>query len=195
VVARYKQFYPEGLTFFIEEEGPEGIQLLEQFFQWPTGTIEQDVLIETRVSSASMSKSLRKQEIVALVDKMPQLYQVMMGMAQTALDPNNPAALVSMRLLQGFQAAVDEMMTEFEIGEKEILNPDLVQEVQVAQNIQRKMQELTQQVQQMGMQNQKLQQQLAQLQGVPPQGQQMGGSPVPPPGMGGPMPMGGPVQG
>ena len=118
-----------------------------------------------------------------------------MGMSQAALDPMNPAALVALKLLNGFQTAVDAMMTEFEVGKKDALNPSLVQEVQVAQGIQQKMQELVQQAQQAQQQNAQLQQKLAQLQGVPPQGQPMGPVAVPPPCMGGPMPMGGPAQG
>lgn len=195
VLARYKQFFPEGLQYYIQQETPEGQQLLQQVFQWPDVTIENAVFFETKVSSASMSKMLRKQELTSWVDKMPQLYETMMGMAQSALDPMNPAAMVAGKMLIGFQQAVDTMMTEFDLGKKEVLNPDLVTEVQIAQQIQAKMQELTQQVQQLGTQLQSVQAENAQLKAFMGQGPGVPGPPQPQPGVQGSMQMGAGPQG
>jgi hypothetical protein len=190
-LARYRQFYPEGLRYYTMQEDPQNVQMLELFFEWPEGTIERDVLLETKVSSASLSKSLRKQEKLAMVEKMPELYQTMMGMAQVAIDPMNPAAPVAMKLLAGFQEGVDSMFTEFEVGKKEILNPDLVPEVQIGQNIQ----QLVQQLNQVSQQNQQLQQSNAQLQAVVAQGPGMAGPPSGNAPVQGSMPMGGGPQG
>jgi hypothetical protein len=191
VLARSKQFYPEGLRYYTMQETPEGIQMLEAFFQWPAGAIEKDILIETKVSSASLSKDSRKQEKLAMVEKLPNIYQTMMGMAQVAINPMDPSASVAFKLLQGYKEAVDSMFTEFEIGKKDVLNPDLVQEVQVGQAIQ----QLQTQVSQLAAEKQQLQASNSQLQAIVGQGQGMAGAPVGPPGVQGSMPMGAGPQG
>ena len=56
-------------------------QLLQKFFEWPDD-IENQVIIETKVSSATMSKRLRKEEMVALMDKMPEVYQMMYQLSE-----------------------------------------------------------------------------------------------------------------
>ena len=196
VLARYRQFYPEGLRFYSMQD-PEGTQMVEEFFQWPEGVIERDVVIETKVSSASMSKSLRKQELVALLEKLSQHYDKIMQLAQAATDPMNPSAMIAATLMDGLYTAMNDMLTEFDVGKKDALNPQLMEVTQVAQQIQQKMQEFMQQINQLGNQNQQLQAANAQLQGVlqQVQGQGMAGQPMPPPGVQGSMPMGGGPQG
>lgn len=190
-LARYRQFYPEGLQFYTMQEDPEGVQLVEQFFQWPDGAIERDVIIETKVSSSLMSKSLRKQELVALLDKLIPYFDKLMQLAQVATDPMNPSAIIAAKLMNGLYVAMDNMLTEFEVGKKDILNPELINELQVIQQIQQAMQQMQQQIAQLGNQNQQLQAANAQLQAIAGQGQPMAGQPVPPPGVQGPMPVGG----
>ena len=194
VLARYKQFYPEGLRYY-KMQDPEGAQMIEQFFQWPEGTLERDILIETKVSSSSMSKNLRKQELVALVDKMVQLYNQMMQMAMAAVDPMNPSAMIAAQLLNGLWTVVNDMLTEFEVGKKEALNPRLVEVTQVAQQIQQQMQNLVQQVNQAGQANAQLQQQNAGLQAELATAQGLAPIPVPSSGVQGSMPMGAPAPG
>ena len=167
------------------------MQLVEEFFQWPDGVIEKDVLIETKVSSANMSKNLRKQELVALLDKLLPLYDKMMEYAMVASDPMNPGALIATKLLNGIWISVNEMLTEFEVGKKDQMNPQLVEVTQVVQQIQGAMQQMQQQIGQLGNQNQQLQAANAQLQGMQGQGPGMEGPPMPQPGVQGPMPMGG----
>jgi hypothetical protein len=89
------------------------------------------------------------------------------------------------------------MLIEFDVGKKDALNPKLMEEAQVAQQIQQKMQEFTQQINQLGGQNQQLQAANAQLQAAlgQVQGQGMAGQPMPPPGVQRPMPMGGGAPG
>jgi len=194
-LARYKQFYPEGLQFYTMQEDPEGMQMIEQFFQWPDGAIERDVIIETKVSSSSMSKSLRKQELVALLDKLIPYFDKLMQMAMVATDPMNPSAYIAAKLMNGLYTAMDNMLTEFEVGKKDILNPELINEIQVLQQIQMQMQQLTQQVNQLGAQNQQLQAANAQLQGIPAQGQQVPGAAGPQGGVQGSVPVGGGAPG
>ena len=194
VLARYKQFYPEGLRYY-KMQDEQGSQLVEMFFSWPEGVIEKDVLIETKVTSASMSKSLRKQELVALVDKMGQLYQQMMQFAMVASDPMNPGALIAAQLLNGLWTVVNDMLTEFEVGKKDALNPKLVEVTQVVQQIQQQMQSMVQQINQLGQQNQQLQAQNASVFGGGGQGPGMAQGSQPPPGVQGPPNMAGPPQG
>ncbi|KKN79025.1 hypothetical protein LCGC14_0345010 [marine sediment metagenome] len=194
-LARYRQFYPEGLQFYTMQEDPEGIQLVEQFFQWPDGAIERDVIIETKVSSSSMSKQLRKQELTALLDKLIPYFDKLMQMAQVATDPMNPSAIIAAKLMNGLYVAMDNMLTEFEVGKKDTLNPELINEIEVYKQIQQAMQQMQQQIAQLGNQNQQLQAANAQLQAGAGQGQPMAGPPGPPPGVQGPMPMGAGPQG
>ena len=165
------------------------------FLEWPAEAIEDAVIIETKVTSAQMSKHLRKQEVVALLDRVPQMYETMMGMAQQAANPG-PGSMIAVKLLNAYQKTVEQFLIEFEVPGKEELNPELMQEVQVAQMVQQKMQEMQQQVQSMGQQLQNAQGQLAALQGGgPPGGPGMGPQPGPPQGVQGPPGMAGPPAG
>jgi hypothetical protein len=195
VLARYRQFFPEGLEFYQMQEDPEGMQMVAQFFQWPKEAIEKDVIIETKVSSASMSKNLRKQEMVALLDKLNQYYQQLMQLAMAATDPMNPTAVIAAHLMNGLYTIMNDMLIEFEVGKKDALNPQLIDEAQVDQQRQAYIQQLMQQVNQLGAQNQQLQAAYAQLQATVGGGQQAPGQPMPSPGVQGPMPMGGQPQG
>lgn len=189
VLARYRQFYPEGLEFYQMQENPEGIQMVQEFFQWPSEAIEKDVIIETKVSSASMSKSLRKQEMVALMDKLQMYYEKLMQLAMAATDPMNPTAMIAAYLMNGLYTIMNDMLIEFEVGKKDALNPQLMEVTQVAQKITAQMQQLVQQVNQLTAENQQLQAATAQLQGVEG-GQQpgMASGPSPQSGVQGPMP-------
>ena len=156
LLARYKQFYPAGMELYSQIDQESG-QFMQEFIQWPSGLIEDDVLIETACSSANMSKQLRKQEVVALMDKMPQLIQVEMGLAQAGADLMNPAAPVAQKLLMGFQATIDKFMTEFDISNKEVLNPpDLIKDIEYGKMVVQQFQQMQMQMQQMAMQIQAL---------------------------------------
>ncbi|GAG05699.1 unnamed protein product, partial [marine sediment metagenome] len=108
-----------------------------------------------------------------------------------------PTAMIAATLMNGLYTAMNDMLTEFDVGKKDALNPQLMEVTQVAQQMQQKMQELMQQVGQLGNQNQQLQATNSQLQGILKQiqGQGMAGQPMPPPGVQGSMPMGGGPQG
>jgi hypothetical protein len=194
VLARYRQFFPEGLEFYAMQEDQQGMAMIQQFFQWPEGAIEKDVIIETKVSSASMSKSLRKQEIVALLDKLIPYYHELMGLAQVATDPMNPMALIAVKLLNGLYTVMNDMLTEFEVGKKDRLNPELMQEMQVVQQIQQAMQQMQQQISQLANQNQQLQA-TNQQQAAIIQQSGMDGQAIAQPPLQGPMPMGPPQGG
>jgi hypothetical protein len=195
MLARYRQFYPEGLEYYIETQDPESqAELRQMFLQWPAEAIEEAVIIETKVTSAQMSKHLRKQETIAMLDRIPQVYETMMGMAQAASQAS-PTSMIAAKLLGGYQAVVDQFLTEFEVPGKEALNPDLVQEAQIAQQVAQQMQQMQSQIQSMGTQLQNAQNQIAGLQGAGPAGPGMAQVPGPPPGVQGPPGMGGPGAG
>ena len=199
VLSRHRQFYPEGLRYYTMQESPEGVQMIEEFFKWPAGAIERDVIIETKVSAANMSKSLRKQELTALLDKLIPYFDKLMQLAQIATDPMNPSAIIAAKLMNGLQVAMNNILTEFEVGKKDVLNPELVNELQVIQQIQQvlqqQQQQIAQQSNQLAAQGKQLQMANAQLQGIGPGGPQAAGQTMPPAGVQGPMPMGGQPQG
>lgn len=195
MLSRYRQFYPEGLEYYIESQAPQDAGFMQQMFiQWPEEAIEDAVLIETKVTSAQMSKHLRKQEVIALLDRIPQMYQTMMGMAQVASQPG-PMAMIATKLLNGYQEVANQFLKEFEVPQKESLNPNLVQEAQVAQMVAQQMQQLQTQVNQLGQQLQMAQSQNAALQGGGGPVPGMAQGPQPPPGVQGPPGMGGPPAG
>ena len=195
VLSRHRQFYPEGLRYYAMQEDQEGMQLVEEFFKWPEGAIERDVVIETKCSSANMSKSLRKQELVAMLDKLIPYFDKLMQMAAVATNPMDPSAIIAAKLMNGLQVAMNNILTEFDVGKKDALNPELINELQVIQQIQQAMQQMQQQISQLGNQNQQLQMANAQLQGIAGGGQQPPGQPMPQSGVQGSMPMGGQPQG
>jgi len=196
MLSRYKQFYPEGMKLYesIQEPNPQtGMTAMNEInITWPEGSIEDNVIINTKVSSATMSKNIRKQETLAMLDKVPQIYQGLMQFAMQAGSPNPQAPglpLISLSLLNGYQKVFNDFLTIFDVPAKEQINPPLVQEAQVAQQINQQFMQLQQQMQQLAMQNQQLQQQLQYYAG----GQPQGGMAQPPqgqPGAPGPMPMG-----
>ena len=116
---------------------------------------------------------------MALLDKLIPYFDKLMQMAQVATDPMNPSAYIAAKLMNGLYVAMDNMLTEFEVGEKDKLNPELINEIEVLQQIQMQMQQLMQQVNQLGAQNQQLQAANAQLQGIAGQGQPVPGAPGP----------------
>jgi hypothetical protein len=118
-----------------------------------------------------------------------------MGLAQVATDPMNPMALIAVKLMNGLYTVMNDMLTEFEVGKKDSLNPQLMQEIQVVQQIQAQMQALMQQINQLGAQNNQLRATNAQLQGQGVQQPGMAGPSGPPPGVQGSLPMGGPQAG
>lgn len=149
MLSRSRQFFPEGLTYYLQQETEDGRQALEQaVLNWPPHSLEKDVVIKTKVSSASMSKQLRKQETLALLDKLQPVYGQMLELARSASNIQDPAAPVSYELLVGYQKAVSNMMEEFEVADRDILNPELLKGVNLSVQYQQSIQELQGRLQQ-----------------------------------------------
>ena len=205
ILARERQFNPTGVSVWKTETNPETgeDEAVRVPVEWPERAVEEYALVEISVTSAQMSKSIRKQELTALADKLPMIYQTYMQMATTAANPQDPSALFAVKLLAGYQTVVGNMLTELDVADKGKMNPDLIQEAQVVQQIQQLMQQMQSQIQSMGTQLSTLTAQNQQLQGigggpgmVPPNGPPPGVQ-GPPPGAGmppGPMPPQAPPQ-
>jgi hypothetical protein len=191
MLARYKQFYPEGMIMYEYMSGKAEQSPFKQIsVEWPEGAIEDAVVITTSVSSTKMSKNLRKQEILALVDKLPELYNTMGGFAMQAAMPNPQApggAFIAQSLLTGYQEVVNRFLDEFEIPNPQVINPPLVEEVQVASQVNTMVGQMQQQIDQLNNAVAGYQQQIAELTGQPPPG--MGGGPVQQPSPQGPPPV------
>ena len=149
------------MTYYIESIDQNSRMALEQaILNWPEELRGKAVIIEMKVTSAQMSKNLRKQEVIAMLDRIPSSHDhVADG------EWSNTARTDGYDLSEDVDGwiIVDRFLTEFEVPKKDQLNPDLIQEVQVAQMVQ-------QQMEQMGQQIQKLQQQLAATTGQFPPG-------------------------
>lgn len=191
MLARYKQFYPEGMIVYETMTGKNQQSVFKDIIvKWPDVAIEDAVVITTAVSSTKMSKNLRKQEVLALVDKLPELYNTMGGFAMQAASPNPQApgmALIAMKLLNGYQKVIGKFLKEFEIPDEQVINPPLVEEAQIANQINTMVAQMQQQLQQLANENAGLKEQLAQITGQPQGG--MGGQPMPQSQPQGPPPM------
>lgn len=130
MLARYRQFFPSGLEVYTTVETPQGQQFLSQFVAWPEGSLDEQVYVETKVSSATMNRQLRKQEAFAWLDKSQAIYQTLMGLYGAAVQPA-PIAPIAAKLGQGYQAFLGECLSLSEVPNAEIVNPDLTQEVQL----------------------------------------------------------------
>ena len=197
MLARYKQFYPDGLEIYKMVATPEEAQQLEsEILQWPDGAIEDSVFIETKVSSATMNKQLKKQESLALVDKLPQVFGFMMQLTEAATTPS-PVSPMAADILTKYWQAVKTWYSDFDLNEAKLL-PDVTSAIQIGQMFQQVMEQNNKLMQQ----NQQLMQQSAMLgaalQGGAPPGPGGMGGPAPspmPPGGGVPPPMGSPAAG
>ena len=176
ILSRMRQFYPAGVPMFDGGEGPE-------ILNWPKEAFEESIIVETRVSSQSMNKQLRKEEAMALLERMTELYDRIMGYAEAATTPG-PLAPVAEKVLGGLQFAISKMMEEFDVAYADIINPDLQEEIDVGQMFSEYRQGMEQQV---AMLEGELAAATQSQQGGPP----MGGPPGPPPGNQGPGPMAG----
>ena len=134
-LSRYKQFFPEGLQYYLKTETPDGMTILPGVMYWPDEDITEQVYIETRVSSSTMNKNMRRQEKLAMADKIPQIYMTLSQMMSQAVMPS-PMSAIMLKLVRGYQLIIDDWLTEFEISNKDDINPDLSQEVQIGAMVQ-----------------------------------------------------------
>ena len=173
MVSRYRQFLPAGIEMYIETDETGGLK--EQLLSWPDGYWNDQVIFETTVSSEKMSKMVRRQEMMAWIDKFPQIIETYMGLAQAATTPQ-PIAKMAEELLMQYYEVFRQMLREFDMDQRRAVNPK--ESIDAGKTWQMAMQQMQQQLMQ-------LQQALGMQQG--PGGPGGPGGPVPagPPGAAG----------
>jgi len=115
--SQYRQFNPESMRIFIEAQPPQEAEMMQAMLvEFPSGYWRDQVLIETKVNSQTMSKAIKKQEALAMVDKWPELSQAMLTFAQAAAE-GGPVAPMAGNVLDVYDLVLKEWFTEFELPE------------------------------------------------------------------------------
>ncbi len=215
MVSRYKQHYPDGMTYYTAGleladldqqeaqtqpqgqmqgpmQGPQQPQqeqtqavLLKEMLNWPSEFWEDQVIVETRVSSQNMSRSMRKQELLALTDKVISMTKPLMELVSAATTPS-PMSLIAEKLVKLVTAHAKDMLTEFDSPHAAMIDMEGElnagkQLFEIIQQLQQQLQQMRGQMQQMDQAGQQLAQENAMLKGQPPQG-----GPPPPAALGSP---------
>ena len=113
-LARLKQFHPEGLVEVLLEDQASSAEGVVETLAFPDMAMEESVIVETKVSSGTISKELRRQEIAMIAERFPQMAQQVLGMA-TAAGNVGPAAMIAEELLKVYMGIVKEFLVEHEI--------------------------------------------------------------------------------
>ena len=115
--ARYRQYNPQSMQFFIDAQDEETAAMLKSMtIEFPPGYWKDQIVIETKVNSQTMSKSIKKQEILAMVDKLPQIFQGAAEMASVAVE-GGPLAPLAGNFLDVYDLVLNEFLAEFEMPE------------------------------------------------------------------------------
>jgi len=145
MISRYRQFHPVSMTYFLESKSPEDQQLIQEVITWPKEYWREQVIIEPAVTSQTMNKDLRKQEMLAIVDKWPQIVEQLMTMVQAATAPDATAPVALKLLNYQIKFVLKPFMKEFEIYGDDVL--DFGEEIQIGQQFQQAMEQAQQQIQ------------------------------------------------
>jgi len=115
--SQFRQFYPENLRMFVDAQSPQESQMMEAMLvEFPPGYWRDQVLLETKVNSQTMSKAVKKQEALALVDKLPELARTALELGEAAVSGVGIAPLGGM-FLDIYDLVLAEWFTEFELPE------------------------------------------------------------------------------
>lgn len=136
MLSRVKQHYPEGMEVYLQSE-PNG-ELIAEFVQWPEGALEDAAIIEVTASSSTVNKNIRRQEKMAIMDKWPSILNQKMQLAMAGAQPG-PQSMIAIKMMQGFDVLVRDFLEEMEIPNAELVNPDLTQDLLMAQQMQMQM--------------------------------------------------------
>jgi hypothetical protein len=127
MLCRDQQFFPAGVKQYDQLMGGS---FSAATFSMPTEAIERLVLIQTKASTATLNESIRKQEIVALVERMEKAYDKILGYMQAATDPMNPIAPAALQLAKGYVELLNRMLEAFQVARRnQILPQDVEREV------------------------------------------------------------------
>jgi hypothetical protein len=105
------------MRVFIDAQSPEEASMLQAMLvEFPPGYWRDQVILETKVNSQTMSKAVKKQEALAMVDKFPQIAETLLSLGEAATS-GMPIAPIAGNALDVFDLVLVEWLTEFELPE------------------------------------------------------------------------------
>jgi hypothetical protein len=146
MLSRYVQFWPDGLPAFQSEASPAEQEAMLQMIRWPKGSVTENVKVKCYVSSATLNRDQRRQEKLALIDKLPQVYEFMMTLANAAATPQ-PVSLAAQQLLKSYTEVVVTWLSDTETSEELMTPPDVTEAVNAGRTLFEMVQQLQQQIQ------------------------------------------------
>lgn len=161
MLCRYRQFFPVDFEYYVQAQAPDRQELTYQVLKWPAESWRRLVTVEMKVSSEQMNRDLRKQAWTALVDKLPQVFEQLMGLAQMAMSPN-PAALVARQMLEfQMKRIIQPWLEEFEVNGREDL--DFASSIDTGTAIQQQFMQMQQQMEMLAAESQQKDTQLSEM--------------------------------
>jgi hypothetical protein len=109
MMARQRQYWPDGFQYYVQEN-PDA-QLTHHMFQWPEGYWREGVVLECKVSSQTINKQLRRQELMAVMEAIPEIADKVMMLAQASTSPSG-IALIGEKYLRFYVNQVKEWARE-----------------------------------------------------------------------------------
>jgi len=115
--SQFRQFYPENLRMFVDAQSPQESQEMQAMLvEFPPGYWRDQVLLETKVNSQTMSKAVKKQEALALVDKLPELARTTLELGEATVSGTGISPIAG-NMLDVYDLVLAEWLTEFELPE------------------------------------------------------------------------------
>jgi hypothetical protein len=162
ILSRHKQFWQNEAPY--ASMGVDG-QLIPQMLKFPPGLIEDKVLLEPKASSAMLSENTRKQELVAILDRLGASQRVILDLLNTGMQgaaQGLPIGEVAAGCADSYSNMLTRVLTEFKVRDIEEVNPPVNAMMQVGQVYQQTIMQMKQQMQQIMQQAQQLAQELKQ---------------------------------
>lgn len=115
--SQLRQFKPKNLRIFVDAQNEETSSMMEAMLvEFPPGYWRDQVALETKVNSQTMSKAVKKQEALAMVDKWPELAQGILGLGEAAAS-GTPISPIAGNVLDVYDLVLKMWFTEFEMPE------------------------------------------------------------------------------
>ena len=115
--SQYRQFHPKSLRIFIDAQSERESNMLQAMLvEFPPGYWRDQVVLETKVNSQTMSKAVKKQEALAMVDKLPEIARTILELGEAA-SSGGPIAPIAGNMLDVYDLVLIDWLTEFELPE------------------------------------------------------------------------------
>lgn len=115
--SQLRQFKPKNLRIFIDAQSEQESSMMEAMLvEFPSGYWRDQVVLETKVNSQTMSKAVKKQEALAMVDKWPELAQGILSLGEAAAS-GTPISPIAGNVLDVYDLVLKMWFTEFELPE------------------------------------------------------------------------------